>query len=87
MYDIEQLKDKLLPELKEIAKDLKIEKVDNLKKQELVYKILDHQASNPEAKAAQKKESVERKPQKSSSSTETATAERPRKRKRISPKK
>ncbi len=48
MFDILQLNEKLLPELKEIAKKLKIENYDSLKKQDLVYKILDHQALNPE---------------------------------------
>jgi transcription termination factor Rho len=44
MFDIIQLNEKLLPELKELAKKLKIEAFENLKKQDLVYKILDHQA-------------------------------------------
>lgn len=49
MYDIQTLNAKLLPELKEIAKELNIKKVDRLSKQELVYTILDHQAANPPA--------------------------------------
>ncbi|CAN5541138.1 transcription termination factor Rho [soil metagenome] len=48
MFDIIQLNEKLLPELKDIAKKLKIESFEALKKQDLVYKILDHQALNPE---------------------------------------
>jgi transcription termination factor Rho len=48
MFDILQLNEKLLPELKEIAKKLQIDNYENLKKQDLVYKILDHQALNPE---------------------------------------
>ncbi|NNM15228.1 MAG: transcription termination factor Rho [Bacteroidia bacterium] len=56
MYDILELNDKLLPELKEIAKELNLEKFDSLKKQDLVYKILDHQALNPVAKAEKKPE-------------------------------
>ena len=47
MYDIVELNSKLLPELKEIAKNLNIKKVDSFKKQELIYKILDAQALNP----------------------------------------
>lgn len=47
MFDIIQLNETLLPELKEIAKKLDIDNFDNLKKQDLVYKILDHQALNP----------------------------------------
>ena len=44
MYDIIELSKKLLPELKDIAKDLKIKKVESFKKQDLIYKILDTQA-------------------------------------------
>lgn len=47
MYDIIELNNKLVGELKDIAKNLNIPKYDALKKQELVYKILDHQAINP----------------------------------------
>jgi len=49
MYDIIELNGKLLQELKEIAKNLNIEKLNTLKKQDLIYKILDHQALNPPA--------------------------------------
>lgn len=45
MFDIHTLNTKLLPELKEIAKDLGVPKYQKLKKQELVYEILDVQAS------------------------------------------
>ena len=48
MYDIISLTEKLLPELKEIAKKMSISGVDSLKKQDLIYKILDSQALNPE---------------------------------------
>ena len=44
MYDILELSKKLLPELKEIAKELNIKKAESLKKQDLIYKILDQQA-------------------------------------------
>ncbi len=44
MYDILQLNDMLLPELQDIAEELKIENFKKLGKQELVYKILDRQA-------------------------------------------
>lgn len=50
MYDIIELNGKLLTELKDIAKTLNIPKINNLKKQDLIYKILDHQALNPEVK-------------------------------------
>ncbi|MCW5923717.1 MAG: transcription termination factor Rho [Saprospiraceae bacterium] len=44
MYDILQLTDKLVPELKEIAQQLSIKGYNKLTKQELIYKILDEQA-------------------------------------------
>lgn len=44
MYDILELNDKLLTELRQIAKDLNIKRVEAYKKQELIYKILDQQA-------------------------------------------
>ena len=44
MYDILQLNDMLVPELLDIAEQLKITGAKKLSKQELVYKILDKQA-------------------------------------------
>jgi len=44
MYDILELSNKLLPELRDIARDLKIKRTESLKKQDLIYKILDQQA-------------------------------------------
>jgi transcription termination factor Rho len=44
MYDILELSKKLVPELRDIARELKINKADILKKQDLIYKILDQQA-------------------------------------------
>ncbi|MDX9810821.1 MAG: transcription termination factor Rho [Bacteroidales bacterium] len=44
MYDILELSKKLLPELRDIAKELKIKRTESLKKQDLIYKILDQQA-------------------------------------------
>ncbi|HET6559974.1 MAG TPA: transcription termination factor Rho [Prolixibacteraceae bacterium] len=51
MYDIIELSRKLLPDLKDIAKELDIKKVESYKKQDLIYKILDAQA----IKASEKK--------------------------------
>ena len=48
MFDIIQLNEKLLPELKDLARKLQIDGSDGLKKQDLIYKILDHQALNPD---------------------------------------
>lgn len=44
MYDILQLNDMLVPELKEVAHKLGLKGYNKLNKQELVYKILDEQA-------------------------------------------
>ncbi len=64
MYDILELSKKLLPELRDIARELNIKKTESLKKQDLVYKILDQQAieatenrknPKPEAKPSENK--------------------------------
>ena len=49
MYDILELNDKLVNEIKEIARLMEIPNYDELRKQELIYKILDQQALNPTA--------------------------------------
>jgi transcription termination factor Rho len=49
MFEISDLKAKKLPELQEIAKELSVPKFKSLKKLDLVYQILDVQASNPKA--------------------------------------
>ncbi|WP_299115081.1 transcription termination factor Rho [uncultured Winogradskyella sp.] len=56
MFEISQLKAKKLPELQEIAKQLKVPKYRSLKKLDLVYQILDYQAANPSAVKAVAKE-------------------------------
>ena len=48
MFEISDLKAKKLPELQEIAKELNVPKFKTLKKLDLVYQILDLQASNPQ---------------------------------------
>lgn len=60
MYDILELNNKLLSDLKEIAKQLDIKRVDSLKKQDLIYKILDEQALKA-ATTAPKKDASSRK--------------------------
>ena len=57
MFEISKLKEKKLSELQEIAEELKISKYKTLKKLDLVYKILDHQASNPKEKEVEQKDS------------------------------
>jgi transcription termination factor Rho len=44
MHDILELSEMLVPELREIAKELKIKRAELLKKQDLIYRILDQQA-------------------------------------------
>ncbi len=66
MYDINELKGKKLPELKEIAESIKVPKFKSLNKQDLVYQILDLQAVNPAVTANL---------QKSNSTNDTAAAE------------
>lgn len=65
MYDILQLNDMLVPELKEIAEKLKVKNNKKLVKQDLVLAILDAQALNPNAIKAIKEE------------TSTSTDEKP----------
>jgi transcription termination factor Rho len=63
MYDIVELNGKLVGELREIAKELQVPKVEKLLKQDLIYKILDQQALIPRsiAKTAEPKaEKVQR---------------------------
>ena len=63
MYNIIQLNDKELSELQTIAKELGIKNVESLKKDQLVYSILDEQAI---AKATQKANNGESQPRKRS---------------------
>ena len=61
MYDISTLKEKKLPDLQEIAKQLGLKRTSALKKQELIYQIIDFVSANPpeaekKAEPAEKKE-------------------------------
>ncbi len=47
MLEISELKNKKLPELQDLAKELNVPKYRTLKKLDLVYQILDYQAANP----------------------------------------
>ncbi|MCS5491238.1 transcription termination factor Rho [Algoriphagus limi] len=55
MYNIEELRIRLLSELKEIAEELGVKNFKSLKKDELVYAILDQQAITPEKALPKKK--------------------------------
>lgn len=59
MYDILQLNDMFVPELLDIAEQQNITDAKNLEKQELIYKILDKQASMT---PTDKKETISEKP-------------------------
>ena len=48
MFDISELKEMELNELQNVAEKAKIKRFKSLKKDELVYQILDYQASNPD---------------------------------------
>src|SRR5690606_3789603 len=78
MYDILQLNDMLVPELLDIAEELKIENAKKLDKQGLIYKILDKQA----VMGSQQKEDASDKPKRkrivkasTANSTEEAVVE------------
>lgn len=58
MYNIEELRIRLLSELKEIAEELGVKNHKSLKKDELVYAILDLQAITPEQALPKKKPSI-----------------------------
>ncbi len=76
MYDILELNKKLVPELKEIAKELNIKKIESFKKQDLIYKILDQQAIvASEMKSSDKKATRKRSNKKDD---DQATKEEPR---------
>ncbi len=59
MYDILQLNEMLVPDLKEIADKLNIKDYRKLDKQDLIYKILDEQAVNPNKVKSLKGEKTE----------------------------
>ena len=63
MYEINDLSNKLVTELKEIAKGLKIKRVESYKKKELVYKILDVQAESGDPLPAEPKKASEPAPE------------------------
>jgi transcription termination factor Rho len=71
MYDILQLNDMLVPELLDIAEQLKITGAKKLEKQALIYKILDKQAV---LNSAVKGEAKEEKPAKKKRIVKTTTA-------------
>ncbi len=80
MYDILQLNDMLVPELLDIAEQLKITGTKKLDKQELIYKILDKQALQNSEGATEQKEDKKGRPKRivkasTGNSTEEAIVE------------
>jgi transcription termination factor Rho len=55
MYTLNELKDRLLSDLKEIAEQLNVGNFKRLSKQDLIYKILDQQAVLPTDQLPSKK--------------------------------
>ena len=64
MFEISQLKEKKLPELQEIAKNLNVPKFRSLKKLDLIYQILDVQAATPSEAPKTEAKTEEKRPQK-----------------------
>jgi len=62
MYDILELNSKLLPELKEIAKNLGVHKVESFRKKDLIYKILDLQAIKASSEETNNSQSNKKRP-------------------------
>ncbi len=94
MYDILELNKKLLAELRDIAKELKIKRVESFKKQDLIYKILDTQAivvseSKAARKEAPRKDGARNEKQPAASEVSAPTAKkrpgRPKKEKKKEP--
>ena len=71
MYDILQLNDMVVTELKDIAKELEIKGTKNLSKQDLIYKILDAQAVSTKPIKAKKEEAPEKAEAKPKTKTRT----------------
>jgi transcription termination factor Rho len=83
MYDILQLNDMLVPELKDIAEQLGIAGYKKLTKQDLIYQILDHQAVGTKKPAAvaeveEVMEEVSKTNSKSAETAESVIEEKPR---------
>ena len=56
MYEISTLKEKKLADLQEIAKQLGLKRTSALKKQDLIYQIIDHISTNPPKEETKKTE-------------------------------
>jgi len=83
MYDILELNEKKVSELRDVAKELNLSKFEKLKKQDLIYKILDEQAINPPKKTAPEKpvKQVKKAPEKAVQTEKKEATHQPRPRK------
>ncbi|SUZ79729.1 uncharacterized protein METZ01_LOCUS32583 [marine metagenome] len=69
MFEISALKEKKISELQEIATELGIKKNNTLKKIDLAYKIIDHQAANPKVSNEKASSPIEAKQKEKKSET------------------
>ena len=77
MFDISQLKEKSLAELLEIAESIQVPKFKTLKKQELIYQILDIQAIKPKSIADVKAKETNAKRKRIKKTVSEVTKEQP----------
>lgn len=81
MYDILQLNEMLVPELRDIAEELGMKSYKRLSKKDLIYKILDEQAVNPNVPVKEDKPKPIAKP----APAKNAPARAPRAKKEVEP--
>ncbi len=77
MYDILTLSEKKLPDLKDIAKEMGIIRLDKFKRQDLIYKILDQQAIDESSILPEKEKKRGRKPRTKHEETVVVKHEQP----------
>ena len=80
MYDILQLNDMLVTELKEVASELGMKAYNKLNKQDLIYKILDQQALTSKTSKPAKKTASESKTKKTANSKSKSMSSKDNKR-------
>jgi len=73
MYDIIELNGKKVADLREIASKLDVKRVDKLKKQDLVYSILDEQALLPSSKTSGNTTEKSKAPARKTAARQTST--------------
>jgi transcription termination factor Rho len=78
MYTIEELDDKLLSELREIAESLEVPNSKKIPKQELIYKILDVQSKKPTPEVSENKNTFNNEDKKEKEGMSESPKKRPR---------